>query len=214
MHVATVHPARRRRLGSGLAALLFLAGCTSSGDEEAGVSTTEVSTTEVSTTTEGRLGGCPDRPEGSSSAEFSENGTFAVTIEGFDLEAATASVDVVQWLVGQAAADAYEAETGDDGGPPNDYYVLNENPRLREVSIDDDAVVRLVRLSEDGSADVSNGTLAELPDYLVAGFSSTIWWFTFDRRHRRRALRAIRSVARSICRRSGMSVRASVFDGP
>ncbi len=177
-----VCPKCRRLLGPALAVLLVSAGCSSGGDDSAGsVTSTSVAQTTAEPTTgvmDGPLGACPNLPTGSSSADFSDDGTFAVTIESFDGVEKTASVDVVQWLIGQDAADAYEADTGDDQGPPNDYYVLNENPQLREVSVTDDAVVRLVRLSVDGSADVSVGTLAELPDYLVEGFSSTIWWAT------------------------------------
>ena len=67
------------------------------------------------------------------------------------------------------AIDAYHAEYPDDPlGPPNDYWILNVNPRLRTLPVSDDVTVNLVRLAEDGDADLDPGTWEELPDYLSA----------------------------------------------
>lgn len=37
-----------------------------------------------------------------------------------------------------------------------------------------------MRLSENSSADVNDGTPDELPVYLVEGAASAVWWVTFD----------------------------------
>ncbi len=127
---------------------------------------------------EDRLGGCPNGAAGSSAAVYADSGTFAVLIDSFDPDERTLSIDVVQWLVGQEADDAYEAETGDGDGVPNDYFVVNENPLVRTVPVDEDVVLRMVWLRVDGSPDVSGGSLADLPGYLADEFAGTIWWAT------------------------------------
>lgn len=112
---------------------------------------------------------------------FDDQGIYAATITSVDPDSRSLSFDVVQWLSGQDAIDDYHDEYPDDpDGPPNDFRVRNDNPTIRTAPVADDARIRLVQLSVDQSADVSNGTLDELPDYLVEGFSSTTWWLTFD----------------------------------
>jgi hypothetical protein len=83
-----------------------------------------------------------------------------VWIEAFDPGTPSVSFDVVQWLSGQDAVDDYHLEFPDDpDGPPNDYRVRNGNPLVRTAPVAADAIVWLVRLSEEASADISLGTL-------------------------------------------------------
>ncbi len=51
-------------------------------------------------------------------------------------------LDYAQMLSGEEAARAAE-EAGDESPPPNDYYIVNENPRLRTFTIPADADVTL-----------------------------------------------------------------------
>ncbi len=177
---------------------LVLASCSGSTSDSLATSTStssapsaSTSTTSTSTTsTPGpavestieriTTGDCPNRPPGSSSGDFGDGGTFAVNVTGFDLEALEVSVDVVQWLIGSEANDAYEAETGDSSGVPNDYWVVNDNPLVRTLPIAVDATLRIVRLGEDASADVSTASLDELPAYLDSTFETTTWWLTVE----------------------------------
>lgn len=124
---------------------------------------------------------CPAPFASSSHAQFDDAaGTYAATVESVDAAAQTVSFDVVQWLVGQDAVDAYHQDHPDDPeGPPNDYYVVNVNQTVRTAPIGDDATVALVRLHDDGNADVGPGTVDELPSYLGVT-SMRIWWLTFD----------------------------------
>ncbi len=124
---------------------------------------------------------CPNRAEGSSSADVGDDGNYAVIITSLDLPSRSLSFDVVQWLVGQDAVDAYAIdEPGDPSGPPNDYWIRNENPLIRQAPVVDDAAVRLVQLSVDGSADVSDATLDDLADHLAGDAASTLFWITLD----------------------------------
>ena len=104
-----------------------------------------------------------------------------MSIIQFSADPPTVSFDVLQWLVGQDAAEAYHEEYPEDPeGPPNDYWTRNQNPQLREAPVAEDADVRLVRLAADSNADVNPGTVAEIPEYLAEGFPSPIWWLTLD----------------------------------
>lgn len=55
-------------------------------------------------------------------------------------------IDVAQFLTGDAATKAYQAESGLDDTPPNDYYVKNQNPMTRRFPLEDDAVFRVNNL--------------------------------------------------------------------
>lgn len=145
---------------------------------------TTASTASPTTTTppaDQPAGACPAPFASSSPAQFDDStGTYAATIESVDAAAPTISFDVVQWLVGQVAVDAYHQDHPDDPeGPPNDYYVLNISETVRTAPIAADAPVFLVRLHEDGNADVGPGAVDELPSYLAAT-SMGVWWVTFD----------------------------------
>ena len=95
-------------------------------------------------------------------------GTYYVLLMGIDAEARTLDVDVLQLLTGHAAADAYHEEFPDDPeGPPNGFWSVNENPTVHKVRVAPDVEVRLVRLQEDGDADLDPGTFEELPAYLA-----------------------------------------------
>ena len=48
--------------------------------------------------------------------------------------------DLAYFLRGQAASDAAKAH-GDPFPPPNDYYIVNDNPRLRTLAVSPDVVV-------------------------------------------------------------------------
>lgn len=59
--------------------------------------------------------------------------------------------DYAQMLTGVEAAAAATAH-GDESPPPNDYYIVNDNPRLRRLDVDPDAEVRLTT-KEDGTVE-------------------------------------------------------------
>ena len=125
---------------------------------------------------------------GSSDGVFDDaSGTYATLLTDLDLDAGTISFDVVQWYVGQEATDAWQAEYPDDPyGPPNDYFVRNDNPAVRTAPIASDVTVFLVRMLEDQDADLDPGTLDELPDYLASqpgtdGYvSHNHYWLSFS----------------------------------
>jgi hypothetical protein len=81
--------------------------------------------------------------------------------------------DYAQFLTGQAAADAAEA-AGDESPPPNDYYVVNANPRLRTLPLAATVIVRLT--TEPGVGPLDGGyasSVTELSKILASDTEET-----------------------------------------
>ena len=197
-----------KRLVTWVAAVVLAIGACSDGDstddEDATVTTTTVeSTTSTSTpadtpaettadATTTSTTSPPTPPatchDGSSDGVFDDaTGTYATLLTELDPDAGTISFDVVQWYVGEDAIDAWQDEYPDDPyGPPNDYFVRNDNPAVRTAQIAADPTVFLVRMLEDQDADLDPGTLDELPAYLASqpgedGYAShNFYWLSFS----------------------------------
>ena len=170
-------------LVTALSASLLLGACggddddTADGDAtttEAAASTTGESTTTVEAGTTTEAGDTSTTaPAATTTSPGSDldldDGKHPVYITAIDVGAHTMTFDVIQFLTGQDAIDAYQAANpGDPEGPPNDYFILNENSKLRTAPVAATPTVMLVRLSEDSDADLDPGTFEELPAYLAA----------------------------------------------
>jgi hypothetical protein len=64
-----------------------------------------------------------------------EDGRHFGYIRSIDAEAQTMRFDLAYFLTGEEANDA-AAEHGDEVPVPNDYYIVNDNPRLRTLKVD------------------------------------------------------------------------------
>jgi uncharacterized membrane protein len=73
---------------------------------------------------------------------------FAFIVEIADDGTTMLTFDLAYFLTGEEAAQA-AADHGDESPPPNDYYIVNDNPRLRTMPVADDPVVLLL---DGGSA--------------------------------------------------------------
>ncbi len=65
-------------------------------------------------------------------------------------------VDYAQFLTGAEAARAAAAH-GDESPPPNDFYIVNDNPRLRTHEVDQRKVKVLLVTKGDGTQNTSGG---------------------------------------------------------
>ncbi|HYZ13289.1 MAG TPA: hypothetical protein VFA08_06735 [Actinomycetota bacterium] len=107
----------------------------------------------------------------------------------------TIEFDLAYFLTGEEANRAYQEATGETGPVPNDYYVVNENPRLRELTFADDLRLRLLDWTDccdtffDGEIGPFAKAIEEQTDVLVddvrgkddviyRGLSS--WWITIE----------------------------------
>ena len=93
------------------------------------------------------------------------DGRHAVHIDHVSVDTGTVTVDVIQWLEGSEADDAYAAETGDTSGAPNDYYIRNTSPELRTLPLTTSTVT--VAWTDSGPM-YHDLDLADLADYLRA----------------------------------------------
>ncbi len=180
-----------RRLATIALLAVVVAGC---GDDDSGdvapttapTATTAPSPTGTSPTTGGATttvtidaADCaPATVSSPATFDGSGFGVYATLLTSVDTAGRTVGFDIVQWLVGEEAVAAYEVETGDPGGPPNDYMVVNENEQVREAPVAEDVLVRLVRLSEDSDADLDDAAFEELETY--AATTPSIYWLTID----------------------------------
>ena len=103
--------------------------------------------------------------------------------------------DLAHFLTGDEADRAYQEVTGETGPVPNDYYVVNENPRLRELTLADDLRLRLLDWTDccdtffegdigpfaeaiEGQRDVLVDDVRGKDDVIYRGLSS--WWITIE----------------------------------
>jgi type II secretory pathway pseudopilin PulG len=93
------------------------------------------------------------------------------------------TLDYIQFLGGAEAAAAALAH-GDESPPPNDYYIVNDNPKLREFPIQPGITVRVV-MNDDGTVGDPGGYAMSLADWLAkitgptkAPFLANFYWVT------------------------------------
>jgi len=85
------------------------------------------------------------------------------------------TLDYIQFLTGDEAAAAATA-AGEESPPPNDYFIVNENPRLREFPIKPGISVPVV-YNPDGLSDPS-GTMLTLSAWLAGVTGATADYYT------------------------------------
>ena len=106
---------------------------------------------------------------------------LVVSTRGAD-DADYLTLDYIQFLTGDEATTA-AAEHGDESPPPNDYYVVNDNPRLREFPVAPGITVRVVA-NADGTV-TPEGYDMDLDDWLAAitgpdanAYLTNFYWVT------------------------------------
>ncbi len=102
-----------------------------------------------------------------SAAAVLEDGRHPVYLTALDSTARTVEFDLIQFLTGDEAVVAWDAAHPDEpGGPPNDYFIVNENARLRVLPLADDVTVTVPSFEGDG-LHAESIPFAELPDRLA-----------------------------------------------
>jgi hypothetical protein len=110
------------------------------------------------------------------------DGRHPVFLTGLDAGGRTVEFDLIQWLTGEAAREAYTAAHPDDPGyPPNDYFIVNDNPRLRVLPVAGDVTVTVLEHGFEPMAIAFEELPAFVADDLVPGDAS-LWhnpfWLT------------------------------------
>lgn len=192
---------RRWIVAAGVAVVVLvvavIAGVATWGDDE--TSTSGTSTTEAPSATETAPRTAAPAPArapapvvpapgpSDDGAVLLEDGRHAAMITGLDVEGRAVEVDVVQFLMGDEATAAYREDHPDDptGSPDNDYYIVNDNPRLRTLPVVNDVVVTVVSTGTSAN-DPHTIAFEDLPGYFATyeGAGGQIWynpfWLTVD----------------------------------
>jgi len=108
-----------------------------------------------------------------------EDGRHAVFLTDVDTVGRSVEFDLIQFLTGDAAVSAYHKDYPDQrGGPPNNYYIINDNPKLRRLPVADDVAVTVL----DWTAGLQQKTVAfaDLPARGIPGNATTAnpFWLT------------------------------------
>jgi hypothetical protein len=130
----------RKQIVALLAVAVLLTACRGDGSATGATGPTNAPTG-VTTGDTGATGatGTPSPPV---EAEL-EDGRHFGFIETVDPDARTTVFDLAYFLMGEEANEA-AAEHGDEVPVPNDYYIVNDNPKLRTLDIADDAELVLL----------------------------------------------------------------------
>jgi len=167
--------------------LLVVTGC---GDGDDGDATTTAATSTPAATpppTQSQAPITSQTPAGTASPSPGlEDGRSPVYVTAIDVPGRTVTFDLIQFLTGDEAKRAYTKDHPEDPGwPPNDYYIVNENSRLRTLPVVAGVDTTVNWLG--GGADPEEISFDQLPDYFAtnpAPSDGHLWyapfWLTVD----------------------------------
>jgi hypothetical protein len=155
-------------------------------DRSPTAASTEPSVAPSTTSADGRAATTAPPPTSPAAGLVLEDGRHPVYLTGIDVAGRSVQFDLIQFLMGDEAIAAWdEAHPDDPGGPPNDYYIINDNPRLRRLPVADDVVVTV--LDWNGGFQPLVVAFADLPTELAAGripykdrLDASPFWLTVD----------------------------------
>jgi hypothetical protein len=110
----------------------------------------------------------PTRTPSTPAASVLRDGRYPAYLIGVGPQARTVTFDVVQYLSGARADEAYRrAHPGGDPSAPDGFFILNTNPLLRTLPVRADAPVGVLLPPLSGTT-TTMITRAELPGYLAS----------------------------------------------
>src|SRR6266545_870968 len=158
-----------------IAALVGVAGIVWAGDDGSGQGAVPAPTTRP-TEAPAPAAAPVDAPEPES---VLEDGRHPVQLTDVDVSGATVEFDLVQFLTGAEADRVWaERDPNEPPGAPNDYLVVNDNPRLRTLPVLSGVPVTVAYLDPMGGDDSSPIAFADLPGYLNASGHGSMFWLT------------------------------------
>jgi hypothetical protein len=148
-------------VGCALAAVLVGAGCAKKATPGASATTpAALATTPAASPSVGS-------EEGAGAAPVLPDGRHPVYLTGLDVAGRKVTFDLILFLTGEEAKKAWVAAHPDEpDGPPNDYFIVNQNPKLRTMEFGDPVVVVIVDMS-GGGVGSKETSLAALPAHLL-----------------------------------------------
>jgi hypothetical protein len=101
--------------------------------------------------------------------------TFITKITGSSAKGYQLTADYAQMLTGTAAATAATAH-GDESPPPNDYYIVNDNKKLRLFPLSKTAKIIVLGWSGEDSTAAKTITVGQFMDVMPGGASPQDPW--------------------------------------
>jgi hypothetical protein len=137
----------KRFLPIAIVSMLLLAACAEDGNDAAGPTTDTGGTGSTAVTgptspTGTGSTGSTGVPTGSLEAEL-EDGEHFGFVDSVNAEGETMVFDLAYFLTGEEANDA-AAERGLEVPVPNDYFIVNDNPKLRTLALSPDLELALL----------------------------------------------------------------------
>jgi len=161
---------------STVAFTLLTAGCTSSGADSASANASDGSS---SSAPAARQSSATPTPTGATSTpsvtaspliEDGKNFAFVRSVDT-STDPPTVTYDLAYFLTGDAATQAAKTR-GDEVPPPNDYYIVDDNPRLRTVDLSPSVRIALFDWNNCCDATV-NASVDEFAHAVNAGKKQT-----------------------------------------
>lgn len=137
---------RRTHLTLPLTLLLLASGCGGNGGPIAGTTSPAPPATSASTPTPTPTPppASPGSPTPVPTPQLEDGKHFGyIRSVGLSTQPATMVFDLAYFLTGEDAVQAAK-EHGDEYPPPNDYYIVNDNPKLRTLPLAPEVKIRLI----------------------------------------------------------------------
>mgnify|MGYP004472817047 CR=1 FL=1 len=92
--------------------------------------------------------------------------------------AGAVTMDLVEFLTGDAAAKAWQEKYPDSGqdSPDNDYFIVNDNKKLRKLPLASSVVVKVV--GDTGPEATETIPVTGMKKHFGASLKDTLFWFT------------------------------------
>ena len=169
-----------------LALLVFLALVASACAEDesppfasvspSSMATTSPSPTETAEATETESPEPTETPtESESPSPALEDGRHFGDIVSIDVEEQTLVLDLAYFLMGDEANEAAEVH-GDEVPVPNDYYIVNDNPKLRTFPVQSGISVQVLNWAGNDSSAASMVPFAQWANRMPGGSSPQQEW--------------------------------------
>jgi|SRR5215470_1040917 len=132
-------------------------------------------------------GGAPTAPPKTSppAKPVLEDGHHPVYLTDINVASRSVKFDLIQFLTGDEAVAAYHRDHPDEpDGPPDGFYIINDNPKLRRLPVADDVTVTVLDWNAGFQPKVV--AFADLPAELAArgipgkNLGANPFWLTVD----------------------------------
>lgn len=121
----------------------------------------------------------PAPPTKGHPAHVLADGRYPAYLTAIDVPGRTLTFDVIQWLTGKAAEEAFHEDyPGMEGAPPNGYYIRNVSQKLRALPVRQNVPVEVVWLGE--GSETEHTTFEALPDYFAGDLNPDDKYLWYD----------------------------------